>query len=99
MWVKEFVQLSGATMLPFMAGIFTAVLPCLAYDTDNKRSNLYLFYFILFLVYLRLKHFFLNIGTDIKDTANEVNSLCMKLISIQVEKEKNLPGKYKTERF
>ncbi|PSN34186.1 Protein VAC14 [Blattella germanica] len=38
-WIKEFVQLSGRKMLPFASGILTAVLPCLAYDTDSKKSQ------------------------------------------------------------
>ncbi|CAH1112011.1 unnamed protein product [Psylliodes chrysocephalus] len=37
-WIKEFVQLSGSAMLPFMSGIFTAVLPCLSYETDAQRN-------------------------------------------------------------
>lgn len=37
-WIKEFVQLSGPAMLPYMSGIFTAVLPCLAYDGDNRKN-------------------------------------------------------------
>lgn len=37
-WIKEFVQLSGRTMLPFASGILTAVLPCLAYESDSKRN-------------------------------------------------------------
>lgn len=37
-WIKEFVQLSGPLMLPYMSGIFTAVLPCLAYDADSRRN-------------------------------------------------------------
>lgn len=37
-WIKEFVQLSGPVMLPYMSGIFTAVLPCLAYDGDNRKN-------------------------------------------------------------
>nr|CAD7258291.1 unnamed protein product [Timema shepardi] len=40
-WIKEFVQLSGRKMLPFASGILTAVLPCLSYDTDSRRSILY----------------------------------------------------------
>lgn len=40
MWIKEFVQLSGRTMLPFASGILTAVLPCLAFDSDSKKSIL-----------------------------------------------------------
>ncbi|KAJ8925779.1 hypothetical protein NQ315_009629 [Exocentrus adspersus] len=38
-WIKEFVQLSGPAMLPHMSGIFTAVLPCLAYDTEARRMT------------------------------------------------------------
>ncbi|XP_072403206.1 protein VAC14 homolog isoform X2 [Diabrotica undecimpunctata] len=37
-WIKEFVQLSGPAMLPYMSGIFTAVLPCLSYDTEARRN-------------------------------------------------------------
>ncbi|XP_015593801.1 protein VAC14 homolog [Cephus cinctus] len=37
-WIKEFVQLSGPLMLPYMSGIFTAVLPCLAYDGDTRKN-------------------------------------------------------------
>lgn len=37
-WIKEFVQLSGSGILPFMSGIFTAVLPCLAYETEAQRN-------------------------------------------------------------
>ncbi|XP_019880137.1 protein VAC14 homolog isoform X2 [Aethina tumida] len=37
-WIKEFVQLSGPAMLPYLSGIFTAILPCLAYDTDARRN-------------------------------------------------------------
>ncbi|CAG9766280.1 unnamed protein product [Ceutorhynchus assimilis] len=38
-WIKEFVQLSGPAMLPFMSGIFTAILPCLAYEVDARRMT------------------------------------------------------------
>lgn len=27
-------------MLPYLSGIFTAILPCLAYDTEARRSIL-----------------------------------------------------------
>ena len=37
-WIKEFVNLSGPLMLPYISGIFTAVLPCLAYDGDNRKN-------------------------------------------------------------
>ena len=39
-WLKEFVQLAGRLMLPFTSGILAAVLPCLAYDDDLRRSIL-----------------------------------------------------------
>ncbi|KAL0131673.1 hypothetical protein PUN28_002901 [Cardiocondyla obscurior] len=37
-WIKEFVNLSGPLMLPYMSGILVAVLPCLAYDGDTRKS-------------------------------------------------------------
>ncbi|XP_023290626.1 protein VAC14 homolog isoform X4 [Orussus abietinus] len=37
-WIKEFVHLSGPLMLPYTSGIFTAVLPCLAYDSDSRKN-------------------------------------------------------------
>ncbi|KOC60156.1 Protein VAC14 like protein [Habropoda laboriosa] len=37
-WIKEFVHLSGPLMLPYMSGILLAVLPCLAYDGDSRKS-------------------------------------------------------------
>lgn len=43
-WIREFVQLSGPKMLEFASGIFTAILPCLAYEAsmgDARRGNLY----------------------------------------------------------
>lgn len=39
-WIKEFVQLSGREMLPYASGILIAILPCLAYDTDSRKSIL-----------------------------------------------------------
>lgn len=38
-WIREFVQLSGPQMLKFASGIFTAILPCLAYDGESRRGN------------------------------------------------------------
>ncbi|XP_050464028.1 protein VAC14 homolog [Cataglyphis hispanica] len=38
-WIKEFVHLSGPLMLPYMSGILVAVLPCLAYDGDTRKST------------------------------------------------------------
>ncbi|XP_057330110.1 protein VAC14 homolog [Microplitis mediator] len=37
-WIREFVQLSGPSMLPFASGILSAILPCLAYDSDNRKN-------------------------------------------------------------
>jgi vacuole morphology and inheritance protein 14 len=36
-WLREFVNLSGTNMLQFASGIFSAILPCLAYDSEHKR--------------------------------------------------------------
>lgn len=38
-WIREFVQLSGPNMLSFASGIFTAILPCLAYDGESRKRN------------------------------------------------------------
>ncbi|XP_015434486.1 PREDICTED: protein VAC14 homolog isoform X2 [Dufourea novaeangliae] len=56
-WIKEFVQLSGPLMLPYMSGILISVLPCLAYDGDTRKS--------------------------IKETATQVNTNLMKLITME----------------
>lgn len=56
-WIKEFVQLSGPVMLPYMSGILIAILPCLAYDGDTRKS--------------------------IKETATQVNTSLMKLITME----------------
>uniref|UniRef100_A0A6B2EIP5 Protein VAC14 homolog n=1 Tax=Phlebotomus kandelakii TaxID=1109342 RepID=A0A6B2EIP5_9DIPT len=37
-WISEFVQLSGPRMMKFASGIFTAILPCLAYEGDSRRQ-------------------------------------------------------------
>lgn len=37
-WLREFLTLSGVQMLPFASGIFSAILPCLAYESDSKKS-------------------------------------------------------------
>ncbi|KAJ6637968.1 Protein VAC14 like, partial [Pseudolycoriella hygida] len=36
-WIRDFVQLSGPKMLSFASGIFTAILPCLAYEGDSRK--------------------------------------------------------------
>lgn len=36
-WIDEFLQLSGAALLPFISGILTAVLPCLSYEGDTRK--------------------------------------------------------------
>lgn len=37
-WIREFVQLSGPKMLEFASGIFSAILPCLAYDNEPRKD-------------------------------------------------------------
>jgi hypothetical protein len=39
-WLKDFIAQSGSLMLAFASGILTAVMPCLAYDDDGRRSIL-----------------------------------------------------------
>lgn len=38
-WLREFLNISGVGMLSYASGIFTAILPCLAYE-DTKKSEL-----------------------------------------------------------
>ena len=35
--IREFVNLAGPAMLPHTSGILTAVLPCLAYEDEERR--------------------------------------------------------------
>ncbi|XP_059478479.1 protein VAC14 homolog [Neocloeon triangulifer] len=37
-WVKEFVQLSGPSMLPYTSSILTAVLPCHSYENEERKN-------------------------------------------------------------
>lgn len=37
-WLKEFVELAGAGMLPYASGVLCAVLPCLAYHDEPRKS-------------------------------------------------------------
>ncbi|OXA63462.1 Protein VAC14 [Folsomia candida] len=37
-WIKEFVSLAGTDMVPYGSGILSAVLPCLAYEDDNRKN-------------------------------------------------------------
>jgi len=37
-WISEFAILSGPAILPYVSGILTAILPCMAYDDDNKKD-------------------------------------------------------------
>jgi vacuole morphology and inheritance protein 14 len=39
-WIREFLNISGVSMLSYSSGIFTAILPCLAYEADSKKSEL-----------------------------------------------------------
>ncbi|XP_065072860.1 protein VAC14 homolog [Ochlerotatus camptorhynchus] len=36
-WIKEFVQLAGGNIIGFSSGIFTAILPCLAFESESKK--------------------------------------------------------------
>ncbi|XP_055618469.1 protein VAC14 homolog [Toxorhynchites rutilus septentrionalis] len=36
-WIKEFVQLAGGEIIGFSSGLFTAILPCLAFEGESKR--------------------------------------------------------------
>ncbi|XP_050729844.1 protein VAC14 homolog isoform X2 [Eriocheir sinensis] len=38
-WIHEFVRLSGRVMLPHLAGILTAILPCLALDDPTYAKT------------------------------------------------------------
>lgn len=38
-WLREFLVISGPGMLPYASGIFSAILPCLAYESESKRSK------------------------------------------------------------
>jgi vacuole morphology and inheritance protein 14 len=38
-WIREFLNISGVEMLTYSSGIFTAILPCLAYEADSKKSE------------------------------------------------------------
>ncbi|KAH9509518.1 PtdIns(3,5)P(2) sythesis regulation factor [Bulinus truncatus] len=37
-WLREFIAFSGRAMLPHMAGILSAVLPCLAYNDESRKK-------------------------------------------------------------
>ncbi|XP_053614567.1 protein VAC14 homolog isoform X2 [Plodia interpunctella] len=37
-WLKQFVELAGGAALPFASGVLCAVLPCLAYSDDSRKS-------------------------------------------------------------
>lgn len=39
-WLREFLNISGVAMLTYSSGIFSAILPCLAYEADTKKSKL-----------------------------------------------------------
>lgn len=43
-WIREFIQLSGPKMLAFASGIFTAFLPCLAYEDELRKGSFLSFY-------------------------------------------------------
>lgn len=37
-WLREFINLAGRSMLPHVAGILSAVLPCLSYSDENRKK-------------------------------------------------------------
>lgn len=39
-WLREFLNLSRTGMLSYSSGILSAILPCLAYEADSKKSEL-----------------------------------------------------------
>lgn len=46
-WIKEFVELAGARMLPYASGVLGAVLPCLAHHDEPRKSILSLMGFLV----------------------------------------------------
>ncbi|XP_045452667.1 protein VAC14 homolog [Melitaea cinxia] len=40
-WLKEFAELSGASVLPHASGVLRAALPCLAYTDEPRKSILW----------------------------------------------------------
>lgn len=38
-WLREFLGMSGNQMQPYFSGIFSAILPCLAYESESKKSE------------------------------------------------------------
>ncbi|GFN83394.1 protein vac14 homolog [Plakobranchus ocellatus] len=36
-WLREFILLAGRSMLPHIAGILNAVLPCLSYSDEGRK--------------------------------------------------------------
>lgn len=77
-WIKEFVSLAGTDMVPYGSGILSAVLPCLAYEDDNRKSNQ---------ERTNTLRLFTNIDndintlSDIRETGKAVNYSLMKLIT------------------
>lgn len=56
-WLREFLSISGVGMLSYSSGIFTAILPCLAYEAESKKSKLRKIYGSRFLtIYLFFRH-------------------------------------------
>lgn len=100
-WIREFVQLSGANMLEHASGIFTAILPCLAYEGEPRKSKkltiLWCFCsFLLICLYRfdrnkRIYCFFVCIlKLEIKSCAQSVNKNMLELVSSEQDKAKVL---------
>lgn len=84
-WIREFIQLSGPKMLAFASGIFTAFLPCLAYEDELRKGSFLLSFCPTHCTSFNL--FFCKCK-DIRKTAQAVNNNIFELISSKEEKEK-----------
>lgn len=84
-WIREFVQLSGPKMLSFASGIFTAILPCLAYEGDSRKG---IYFYAKPRNKCKFGSFFIFFRLDIKKCAQAVDKYMLELISSQEEKER-----------
>ena len=51
-WLREFLNMPQChhVLLPHSAGLLSAVLPCYAYEDDNRQNILFFCYFFIFFV-------------------------------------------------
>lgn len=85
LWIKHFIKLAEQRMLPFASGILVAILPCLSFESDSRKS-------MLFSVFRR-SLLLLMCFTDVRENAKQVNHELMKLLP----KENELDGDGITE--